>query len=238
MNNRLYQISTLQALLAGYYQPSVTAAELLRHGDTGLGTFARADGEMIVLDGHVYQAGYDGTVSEADPSAGIPFGTVTFFHADQHGTMTAADMEDVRKKLDDLVSLHSNRMAVVKMEGLFEMVHYRSGSAVPAGQDIPLADWLDGHQNEWTNDEIRGTAVGIYFPSWMDRVNAPGWHLHFLSADHCCGGHVLGMKVRDIQVSVSWCGGFEMVLPEGEQFEQLDLNRDQSQDIDRAEKAD
>jgi acetolactate decarboxylase len=36
----------------------------LEHGDFGLGTFANLDGEMVVLDGRVYQVQGTGRVSE------------------------------------------------------------------------------------------------------------------------------------------------------------------------------
>ena len=39
----------------------------LEHGDFGLGTFANLDGEMVVLDGRVYQVQGTGRVSEASP---------------------------------------------------------------------------------------------------------------------------------------------------------------------------
>ena len=47
----VYQTSTIAALLDGIYDGDVTIAELLTHGDFGLGTFNHLDGEMVVLDG-------------------------------------------------------------------------------------------------------------------------------------------------------------------------------------------
>ena len=47
----LYQTSTMSALLDGIYDGSVTIAELLEHGDFGVGTFNHLDGEMVVNDG-------------------------------------------------------------------------------------------------------------------------------------------------------------------------------------------
>lgn len=48
---RVYQISTLNALPLGYTRKVVTVADLLAHSDTGLGTFENLDGEMIVSTG-------------------------------------------------------------------------------------------------------------------------------------------------------------------------------------------
>ena len=38
MQNKMYQVSTLQALALGYSRAVITAEELLQEGDTGLGT--------------------------------------------------------------------------------------------------------------------------------------------------------------------------------------------------------
>jgi acetolactate decarboxylase len=49
----LYQDSTIDALMQGVYDGDVTVGELTKHGDFGIGTFDKLDGEMIVLDGQV-----------------------------------------------------------------------------------------------------------------------------------------------------------------------------------------
>jgi len=51
----LYQISTSSALAEGVYSGSVCSSVLLEHGDFGLGTFEDLDGEMVILDGQIYQ---------------------------------------------------------------------------------------------------------------------------------------------------------------------------------------
>lgn len=237
MKNNLFQVSSLQALLQGYYKKVITVEELKEHGDTGLGTFVQSDGEMILLDGRMYQALYDGRVIKARDDQGIPFGAAASFHADEKVSFSAEDMEEARRKLDEAVQAHHNHMAVIRMEGMFDLVHYRSGSPVPSGRDIPLADWLDEHQNEWIEKDIEGTAVGIYMPSFMDHLNCPGWHLHFLSKDHQKGGHILDLKAREAELSLSFCKGFEMVQPADEKYESMDLSLDQAEAIERSEKA-
>jgi len=62
----LFQVSTTSALVTGVDSGAITVGSLLRHGDFGLGTFEQLDGEMIVLDGHVYRARGNGEVLEAD----------------------------------------------------------------------------------------------------------------------------------------------------------------------------
>src|ERR1700761_604913 len=75
----LFQVSISGALVAGVYDREISVKSILEHGDFGLGTFANLDGEMIVLDGRVYQVHGTGRVSEAGPDSGAPFAVVTRF---------------------------------------------------------------------------------------------------------------------------------------------------------------
>ena len=56
----IYQVALLQSLTQGYYDGIIKVSELKGHGDTGIGTFEGVNGEMIVIDGKVYQALGDG----------------------------------------------------------------------------------------------------------------------------------------------------------------------------------
>jgi len=62
----LFQVSTSGALVAGVYSGVVNVKAVLDHGDFGLGTFANLDGEMVVLDGRVYQVhAYRAAIADA-----------------------------------------------------------------------------------------------------------------------------------------------------------------------------
>ena len=70
----LYQVALIQSLVQGYYDGIITVGELKQHGDTGIGTFEGLNGEMIVLDGTVYQAVADGSaLVEAAKEDGTPW---------------------------------------------------------------------------------------------------------------------------------------------------------------------
>src|SRR3954471_12330535 len=88
----LFQVSTLDALLQGIYGASMTVGELRRHGDFGLGTYEGVDGEMVMLDGRVYQIRFDGSIAEAPDTARTPFAAVTDFRADTSFTVKGASM--------------------------------------------------------------------------------------------------------------------------------------------------
>jgi acetolactate decarboxylase len=65
----IFQVSTSGALVAGVYSGMVSVEAILTHGDFGVGTFADLDGEMVVLDGVVYQVRGTGQVSVAPATA-------------------------------------------------------------------------------------------------------------------------------------------------------------------------
>src|SRR5580658_4457330 len=65
----LFQVSTSGSLVAGIYSGAVSSRMILQHGDFGLGTFENLDGEMVVLDGHIYRVTGDGKVAEAPTDA-------------------------------------------------------------------------------------------------------------------------------------------------------------------------
>ena len=68
----IYQVALLQSLAQGYFDGSITVVDLKTHGDTGIGTFDGLNGEMIVLDGVVYQAIGDGSVVIPDDDETVP----------------------------------------------------------------------------------------------------------------------------------------------------------------------
>src|SRR6201747_3330428 len=75
----LFQASTIGALLAGAFDGDLSFAELAEHGDLGLGTLNRLDGEMIALDGEFFRADVDGVVSPIAATAKTPFAVVARF---------------------------------------------------------------------------------------------------------------------------------------------------------------
>jgi acetolactate decarboxylase len=79
----LFQVSTIDALLEGIYDGDITCKELKNHGDFGIGTFNGLDGEMIELDGNLYQVRANGVAYPADDSTKVPFAAVTFFEPDK-----------------------------------------------------------------------------------------------------------------------------------------------------------
>src|SRR6476646_4293332 len=92
----LFQASTIGALLEGAYDGDLSFAELAEHGDLGLGTLNRLDGEMIALDGEFFRADVDGAVNRIAAEAKTPFAVVTRFEPEVdtriEGALSHADL--------------------------------------------------------------------------------------------------------------------------------------------------
>jgi acetolactate decarboxylase len=51
----VYLCAPINALVEGIYEEKIPFAQVKEHGDFGLGTFDRLDGEMVMLEGHILE---------------------------------------------------------------------------------------------------------------------------------------------------------------------------------------
>jgi acetolactate decarboxylase len=187
----LWQYSTLAALLAGSYDGRLSVGELARHGDLGLGTFNRVDGEMIVVDGQVWQVRADGRPAEPAAATLVPFAAVIPFMPDRRIRLPAGlDLAGLAAFLDGQVADRGLAQAI-RIDGRFPRLKLRSEPA-QSPPYRPLAEVLRD-QVVLDLSDIEGTMVGFRFPSGLAALNVPGWHLHFISSDRRHGGHVLDL---------------------------------------------
>lgn len=161
----LFQVSTSGALVAGRYDGVVTSREILRHGDFGLGTFAGLDGEMAILDGHVYRVRGDGTVSEAAADDAAPFAMVTRFSTQIDIQAAPTDSLAALSSLCDSQGRSDNVFYAFRLDGCFAKVRTRAVS--PPGKDGRLVDAAKV-QAEFQFCDVRGTLVGLWSPGFSD----------------------------------------------------------------------
>jgi len=230
----VYQVSTIGALMRGVYDGAMTLRSLQRHGDVGLGTFAYLDGEMILLDGRFYQVRADGTVHEAAGYMTTPFACVTFFDpgtAVPIGMLTSVRALEMR--LDELLGSRNIFYAIV-IRANFAYVNARS---VPA-QEPPYPDLIQVVERQPTFEfnELQGTLVGFWCPEYIDGINVPGYHFHFIAEDRKFGGHLLECRIRQGHAWVDPTRNFSMVLPPTQAFDSADLTRQRENVMVRVER--
>ncbi len=231
--DQIAQASQINALMLGQYDGGMELSELLRYGNFGIGTFDHLDGEMIVLDGKIWQAKSDGTIMEASPRIRTPFAVVTPFEEDgKTGCPPMASLTNLERHLDSLLP-DQNLFFAIRIEADLESLTLRS---VPR-QDPPykpLAE-VTKQQKIWTQTNLTGTLVGIRSPKWVGNLNVPGYHWHFLSANRAFGGHVFDCRIARGSIAYDKCGQW-LIKPNESIAGAADLSKDLSHELEAVEK--
>jgi acetolactate decarboxylase len=231
--SRIYLCAPVNALVEGIYKENIPLAEIKKHGDFGLGTFNDLDGEMVMLDGHVYQITSEGRVTVIDDNALTPFACVTFYEPLSHDEIDGEmDYDAFLKWLNSLLP-SPNLFYAIRINGVFAHVKARS---VPKQDSYrPLVE-VAKEQATFDFYDVEGTLAGFFTPSFMASLNVPGLHLHFLSADLRRGGHLLKCVPRKVRVGVQMIDTLELSLPISLDYLTWDFSRSINQDLDKAEK--
>jgi acetolactate decarboxylase len=211
-DHELFQTSTVQALLAGAFDGDVTLAEVLEHGDLGLGTLNGLDGELIVLDGEAWKAELDCTLVRPDAASKTPYAVVVAFSPGARVTLSGPFGEaDLQAHLGEHVS-QTVRPTAIRIDGRFEEVHVRS---VPRQTPPyrPLAEVIAQQQISVLRD-VSGTMMGFCFPDALDGIEMVGSHLHFLNDDRTRGGHVLSYTLLKATARLDGATRLHVELPE------------------------
>lgn len=124
----LIQASTLNALMLGNFDRTISIKDFLHHADTGIGTYTGLDGEAIFEDGVAYKATADGKVTVMKPENGVAFGTVTKFDEDvpEEELTHIADINALKDALEPYVEGNKNIFYMIKATGVFKTMHVRS----------------------------------------------------------------------------------------------------------------
>lgn len=230
----LFQVSTSGALVQGIYERAVSSSFLLNYGDFGLGTFDNLDGEMIVLDGTIYQVRSDGTVNRIVDDTGTPFAVVVHFLADEDQTIEDAPTFEELTKLCDQYRDSENLFFAFRIDGHFEHVRTRAMKATLNGPPLAKAAAI---QPEFDFRDINGTLVGLWSPQFSSALNVAGYHFHFITEDRTKGGHLLQCNGKNLRIRVERLNDFHLSLPESEDFLRADLTKDTAQELAYAEQA-
>ena len=196
----LYQPTRIDYLLSGHYDGKVTYKEVRKHGDFGLGTFDHLDGEMVELDGTLYQVKSDGSINPVADSAKSPFAAVTFFDAKKKAsTDQPLDLQQLSNFLDGVI-LDKETYYAIRIDGTFKYVKTRS---VPAQKKpYPPLSEVAKTQPTFEFHDVKGTLVGFRCPESANGINLPGYHFHFITEDRKGGGHLLEVQTDSIAVGI------------------------------------
>ena len=233
-NDVIYQTSVIDALLEGMYEGNVTIGELKQHGNLGLGTFNDLDGEMVLLDGIAYQIKADGIAYVADDSLKTPFAAATEFDTDISKTLRQEMNNTELNTYMETLMPSRNLMYAIKIKGNFSYMKTRSVHA----QKKPYPRLADVTKDQTTFEfnNVSGTIVGFWLPEYVEKVNVPGYHLHFITSNCSAGGHILEYTLKSGNIEMDASDGFFIQLPATEEFLNADLSGERKGELSQVER--
>jgi acetolactate decarboxylase len=217
----LFQTSMLSVLSEGVYDGDVAFKDLKRHGDFGIGTLNGLDGEMVAVAGEFYQIKADGKAYTVEDSTKTPFAVVTFFEPDKAVSLDKAlDYEQLKQYLDSMLPT-KNIFYAIKVEGVFKYIEARSVAA--QSKPYPSLDEALKEQTTFEFHDVTGTLVGFWCPAYVEGINVPGYHLHFIKSDRKNGGHLLDCETENVKIEIDYTSDFFMMPLDSDEFYELNL---------------
>ncbi|WP_442780447.1 acetolactate decarboxylase [Bacillus sp. Au-Bac7] len=230
----VYQVSTMTALLDGVYDGDFSLGEIPEHGDFGIGTFNKLDGELIGFDGEFYRLRSDGTATPVKENDKSPFCSLTFFETEiVHRVDRPLTLEQLGEELDEILP-SKNVFYAIRMDGAFKKVQTRTVEA----QCKPYVPMIEAVQTQpiFNLEHIEGTIAGFRTPQYANGIAVAGYHLHFIDKDRKSGGHVFDFTIENVTIRICKKQIMNLRLPQTEEFFKADLDRaDLANDIAEAE---
>lgn len=207
----LFHVSAYSLLADGQYEGVVTVADLKSNGTFGIGGYEHMDGELLMLDGTVWQITHEGEVLEPSDDTEVCYANIIHFSPTiTHQVNETLDKAEVYTVITELFP-DDDTIYAVKVTGDFADVQARS---VPP-QDLPYPPLAAVIENQSVFDlgAVSGTLTGFWFPNWMAGINVAGFHQHFISADNATGGHALDYTIENVTISIQPVSGFTYIHP-------------------------
>lgn len=223
-DNHIYQYSLLNALMDGVCETGIPVSKFLTKGTQGLGTFVRMQGELLFLDGKVYQLQAGGKTREADPSDQIPFAVSTNFVTQSTQSVDFADKSGIDQALDGFNDHAKNLFMTYRIDGAFDHVKCRTVEGQEyKGQSLSE---LGKKQSIEEYSKVEGTIIGFRTPLNWQGFGVAGEHLHFINKDRSAGGHVLDVRGKGLEMKMAVAANVHVELPTSEDFNAAELVTD------------
>src|SRR5690606_28772854 len=139
------------------------------------------DGEMVADNGQFYRVRVDGVAYPVVDSDTTPFAVVTFFNPD---LSIALEQKMSQSELEQLIFElmgTTNAPYAIRITGSFSSVKTRSVEA--QSKPYPRLADVTAKQTEFDFSDVQGTMIGFYTPEYLNGINVPGFHFHFLTED-------------------------------------------------------
>jgi len=224
-SDTFYHYSIWWAFVNKIFEGDIDAKELKTKGDIALGSYNFLDGELIMLDGVLYQATEDGKVHKPADDAKIAYANATFFDAEKTFKIDkATNYEALRAKINENLPT-KNIFYAFKIHGNFKKM--KCGGLHK--QDKPFDTGLEvliPNRPIFERENFSGTMVGFYCPEFIGNINVASYHLHFVSDDETFAGHVMEFESDDLTVEIDYIYEYNFVLPKTEEYLKGEFNKE------------
>lgn len=203
--------------MAGVADSGLPVSRFISKGNQGIGTFRNIHGELILLDGKVYQLQASGSIRTAGPEEELPYAVATRFEPQKTIRTSLKDKVDIDRVLEDFNDHAGNLFMSYRVDGRFKRVKART----VRGQEYegqPLSE-LGSKQAVQEYEAIEGTIVGFRTPSAWQGFMVAGEHMHFIDKERNIGGHVLELcSDGEVDFGVALVNNVHIELPTSEKF--------------------
>lgn len=213
----IFHYSVLKALDNGVLESDMNVGELKRHGDFGLGTYNKMNGEMIVLNNVVYRVSPDGKIMQPDDETLIPYSVITFYNQEDTLVMTGEINYPALKAFAEKRIPSLNRFYAFRISGEFEYIKCGGADLQEKPYNETLVQILSDRP-VYEGNNIKGTLVGFWCPSYIGDINTSGFHLHFIADDLSMGGHLMEFSARSLEIGYDIKSVYKISLPETNDF--------------------
>ncbi|GAA4814967.1 acetolactate decarboxylase [Litoribaculum gwangyangense] len=220
-----YHYSIWWAFVNKVFEGDITAGELKTKGDMALGSYNLLDGELIMLDGKLYQAKEDGEVLEPNDSLKVVYANAAFFDVDGSFKIQKAENYDtLRARINEQLP-SKNFFYGFKIKGHFK--YMKCGGLNK--QTPPFQEGLDvliPNRPIFERENFSGTMVGFYCPEFIGNINVAGFHFHFVSEDETFAGHVMEFEAENLTVEYDKMHEYQFVLPQTEAYDNVGFDKE------------
>ena len=223
-SNRFYHYSIWGAFVNRVFEGDLTCRELKENGDVGLGSYSRLDGEMVMLDGIPYKIEESGQVKVADDEELIVYANATHFESENSYQLPEVTSYEMLREIIGQRLPSRNYFYAFKVHGSFAAM--KCGGL--AKQTPPFEKGLDvliPNRPVFNRENVSGTMIGFFCPSFIGEINVAGFHMHFISDDRTFGGHVMELSGSDLSIEVDHMARYTFVLPESKAFENVEFEK-------------
>ncbi|UYZ35653.1 acetolactate decarboxylase [Clostridium beijerinckii] len=217
----IFQVSTLEALLAGSLDGFISIKDLKTKGDFGIGGITGLDGAIVVLDGKWYHCKDDCRIFSVNDNEKSPKFMISSFKTDKIIDINKEINYEGMKKIINSERPTPNIMYAVKIEGKFNNIKFK---VYPKqNKPYPMGSLIARSKRERILENVKGTLVGYLMPNHLLDITSVEYHLHFVSEDKMYGGHLIDFELSEGNVHLDYKHNLQLVVPQTEEYYKGDL---------------